>query len=148
MKKILTLILSLVLIFPACLLVGCKDDKNNASSVKNTVYYITKVTKKTEDITKEYTDGNFKIIFQDKLFLAEIYDEKTPSKYGYYSGTYSTNEDKVNFEVTEAKGYYSDYKTVKTKGLSVFTSLRYKNGKLYTELVLDGNIYSFTLEQK
>ena len=59
-----------------------------------------------------------------------------------YKQTYVANAIHV------AQTTYSDYENKSEKAISVFKSLRFKKGKLYTEFAYNGSIYSFTLETK
>ncbi len=148
MKKIFSLILIALMIAPVSILAGCSSDKNKASNVRNTVYYVTKATKKDVDVSKKYTDGNMKIIFYNDLFEVEIYNEENIANYGKYWGTFSTKDDVVSFTIDGASGYFNQYEVSAEKRVAVFKTLRYNDKKLYTELVDGGDIYSFVLEQK
>jgi len=146
MKKFINCFALILLLIPVIVFSGCKNS-NNASSVRNRVYYVTKASHKDNDISKSFTDKNMKIIFQETTFMVEFSNENAID-YGYYLGTYSTNEDVVVFTVTDAGGTYTNYENNPEKNFSVFSSLKYKKGKLYTEFVLNNSIYSFTLEVK
>ena len=147
MKKVFSLVLSFMLIIPAVLFCACSKG-DNASAVKNKIYYVTKVTSKGEDVSKPYVDNNMKIIFYNNTFMVEYSNSSDKTNYGYYLGTFTTNEMEVIFTVTEAGGVYENYENKPEKEISVFKSLRYSKNKLYTEFAYNGAIYNFTLEQK
>ena len=146
MKKVFNILLVLTFLLPTILFVGCGKD-NSALSVKNSIFYITKATCKGADISKPYTDAHMKIVFQEETFIVE-YSESGKEDYGYYLGTFTINDNIINFTITEAGGTYSNYENDKDKQISVFTSLRYQKKKLYTEFAKNAAIYSFTLETK
>lgn len=146
MKKVLSLVIAMMLILPVTLLGACSKNEG-ANAVKNKIYYVTKVTSKGEDISKPYTDNNMKIVFYNNTFMV-TYSVDGDKNYGYYLGTFTTSELDIIFTVTEAGGTYENYAQNPEKKVSVFSSLRYSNKKLYTEFAYNGGIYNFTLEEK
>lgn len=146
MKRFFGIVLVCLAFIPALTLGACSK-KENASAVKNKIYYVTKVISQGKDISKAYTDANMKIIFYKENFIVE-YNHKESSNYGYYLGNFTTKDLNITLNVTEAGGIYKNYQTDAEKKASVFSSLRYTNKKLYTEFAYNGTIYSFTLEEK
>ena len=147
MKKIFSLLMVCLALIPACLFGACSKQED-ASAVKNKIYYVTKVYCKGEDISKQYTDANMRIIFYDENFQVEVSNENDSKNYGYYIGTFTTDEMEIYFDVTESGGVYEHYNENPERKVSVFSTLRYSSKKLYAEFAYGGSIYSFTLEQK
>ena len=145
MKRFLYCISLILLLVPTIIFAGCKDS-NKASSVKNKIYYVTNVVRNGDNISKEFTDKNLRIIFLENSFIVEFSHEKE-SDYGFYLGTFTTNDDIVNLSISEVGGTYTNYQSNPKKNFSVFKSFRYRKGILTAEFVLNSSIYSFTLKQ-
>ena len=147
MKKILNLFFVCCLILPVMCFAGCKGS-TVAKNVKNKTYYVVSAQQKNNDISDYYVGKQMRIQFLDNTFKVEISTTDNSSNYGYYSGTFRIKDDIIYLTITEHGGYYLDYENLSEKQVSVFSSLRYIEGKLFSESVFNGSIYSFTLEQQ
>ena len=147
MKKILNLFLVCILTIPAFCLAGC-NGTDISKNIKNQTFYVTKAQQKNSDVSSLYVDAAMNIVFNEETFKVEFSNQEDTTNYGYYQGTYLIKEDHIFLTVTEAGGSYRDYKLKPDKEASVFSRLRYIDGKLFAEFVFNGAIHSFTLETK
>lgn len=149
MKKILCFALTTLLLLPATLLVGCKNDNSSAKEVRNKSYYISSLTRNTENLTDTATSNNARIFFGEDNFIFEI-AENGSAQYGYYQGTYSVEGTKITLTITTFGGSLTNAKTTPALQFWVFDELKYKNGTLEDEFVLQNYIYQvkFTAPKK
>jgi len=148
MKKIISFILVCLAFVPTLLFAGCSNNDTDASAVKNTIYYVTSAQKDSVDTTETYVNANMKIIFYDDLFKVEYSDQNNQAEYGYYLGTFTTNEDLVTLNTTEYGGTFIDYENNTARQECVFSILKYNKGKLTTAFTNKGSIVKYTLEQR
>ena len=145
MKKFISIFAVCLLIIPALCFTGCKNNRG-AESVINRTYYVTKLMRDNQNVSASATNGNMRISFGNNYFKVEIGQEAVPAYYGFYTGTYSINDNDIALNIKTYGGIWSDAGTNSTKKDFVVKNLSYRKGNLFTEFISNNDILQYTFE--
>ena len=148
MKKIIGIIAIIlcIAIIPVFFLVCCKKDDYDTKSIVNRTYYVTKVMRDNQNVSTMATNDNMRINFGNNFFKVEIGQEAIPSSYGFYTGTYSIDENDISLTIKTYGGIWANAQSSSAKKDFVLKSLIFQKGKLHTEFINNNDILQYTLE--
>lgn len=146
MKKFLSIFAVMcLLIIPSLCFVGCKND-DNAQTVINRTYYVTKVVKDGQNTSAYATKNKMRIVFMENNFKVEIGDSTNSTTYGYYYGTFEIDENNISLNISHYGGIWATAASDINLKDYIIKNLEYRSGKLHTEFINNHCILQYTFE--
>ena len=144
MKKFLCFLLTVMCIIPTVALAGCSKGEPDASYIANRTYHVTNCKEDLTNLTDTFKDGILKIYFYNTNFKVELTNSENAELSGYYTGTYTTDKDIVNLEITDRAGFFKSNALSHEAVRLNFKTMKFKNNTLQVEDIINGKLIQFT----